>query len=136
MSNHHSKRDIDVQKIKVKNVFFEFSALSYICPYIYFYNTDNNVYGCLLSIYMYIMYIGTTNSQIGIPHQREHCKTAPRDCCLSLKPYYIFWTIHLSQHKNMLCSITIIEYNTILTVIYNRSYACLSLTVTYLCYEI
>ena len=31
MSNYYSKRNIDVQKIKVKNAFFEFSALSHIC---------------------------------------------------------------------------------------------------------
>ena len=30
------------------------------------------------------MYIGTTNSQIVIPPQRDQCKTAPHDCCLSL----------------------------------------------------
>ena len=44
MSNYHSKQDIDVQKIKVKNAFFEFSALQHICLCIYFYNTYINVY--------------------------------------------------------------------------------------------
>ena len=47
MSNLYSKRDIDVQKIKikVKNAIFEFSAWSLVCPCIYFYNIYINVYG-------------------------------------------------------------------------------------------
>ena len=34
------------------------------------------------------MYVSTTNSKIVIIPQREHCKSAPHDCCLSLT-YYI-----------------------------------------------
>ena len=35
-SIYHSKRDIDVQKIKVENAIFVFSALSHVFPTIYF----------------------------------------------------------------------------------------------------
>ena len=44
MSNFYIKRDISVQKIKVKNVIFEFPAWSNVCPCIYFYNIYINVY--------------------------------------------------------------------------------------------
>ena len=63
MSHLDSKRDIDVQKIKVKNAIFELLALSHFCPCIYFYNIHINVYGSLLSVQIYIMYIDTTNNQ-------------------------------------------------------------------------
>ena len=39
----HSKRGIDVQKIKVENAFFVFSALSHVFPYIYLYNIYTTV---------------------------------------------------------------------------------------------
>ena len=47
-SIYYSKGDIDVQKIKVKNVFFVFSASSHGFPFIYFYNTYINIYVYLL----------------------------------------------------------------------------------------
>ena len=40
LSIYHSKRDIDVQKIKVENAFFVFSGLSCVFTSIYF----NNIY--------------------------------------------------------------------------------------------
>ena len=43
LSIYHSKRDIDVQKIKVKNAIFVFSALSHVFPTIYFYNIYINI---------------------------------------------------------------------------------------------
>ena len=45
MSNFYSKQDIDVQKINVKNAFFEFSAWSHVYPCIYFYNVYIILYG-------------------------------------------------------------------------------------------
>ena len=62
MSNPFSRRDIDVQKIKVKNTIFEFSDWSHVYLCIYFYNIYINVYGSLLGIPIHIMYIDTTNS--------------------------------------------------------------------------
>ena len=44
LSTYYSKRDIDVQKIKVENTFFVFSASSHVFPFIYFYNIYVNVY--------------------------------------------------------------------------------------------
>ena len=49
MSIYYSKGDIDVQKIKVKNTSFVFSASSHGFPFIYFYNTYINIYVYLLS---------------------------------------------------------------------------------------
>ena len=40
LSIYYSKRDIDVQKIKVGNAFFLFSALSHVFPFIFF----NDIY--------------------------------------------------------------------------------------------
>ena len=62
MSNLYSKRYIHVQKIKVKNYIFEFSAWSHVYLCIYFYNIYINVQGSLLGIQIDIMYIDTTNS--------------------------------------------------------------------------
>ena len=62
MSNPYSKRDIDVQKIKVKNTIFEFLAWSHVYLCIYVYNIYINVYGSLLDIQIHVMYIDTTNS--------------------------------------------------------------------------
>ena len=43
LSIYHSKRDIDVQKIKVEIAFFVFSALSCVFTSIYFYNIYTTV---------------------------------------------------------------------------------------------
>ena len=43
-SIYYSKRDIDLQKIKVENTFFVFSASSHVFPFMYFYNIYINVY--------------------------------------------------------------------------------------------
>ena len=61
MSNPYSTGDIDVQKIKVKNTIFEFSAWSHVYLCMYFYNIYINVWGSLLGIQIHIMYIDTTN---------------------------------------------------------------------------
>ena len=62
LSIYHSKRDIDVQKIKVENAIFVFSALSHVFPTIYFYNIYINICNYKLSIQKHIMQIDTTNS--------------------------------------------------------------------------
>ena len=61
-SIYHSKRDTDVQKIKVENAIFVFSALSHVFPTIYFYNIYINICDYSLSIQKHIMQIDTTNS--------------------------------------------------------------------------
>ena len=61
LSIYQSKRDIDVQKIKVENVFFVFSALTHVFPSIYFYNIYINICDYYLSIQKH-MQIDTTNS--------------------------------------------------------------------------
>ena len=43
LSIYHSKQDIDVQKIKVENAFFVFSALSSVFPTSYFYDIYINI---------------------------------------------------------------------------------------------
>ena len=86
MSIYYIKEDIYVKKIKVKNAFSVFSALSHVYPFIYFYNTYINKYGYQLSILIDIMHVDTTNIKIVITPQREHCKSAPHDCCLSINP--------------------------------------------------
>ena len=58
----HSKRDIDVQKIKVENAFFVFSALSHVFPSIYFYDIYTTVCDKKLSIQKHIIQIDSTNS--------------------------------------------------------------------------
>ena len=47
---YYSKLDIDVQKIKVENAFFVFSALSHVFPFIFFYDIYINVCDYYLSI--------------------------------------------------------------------------------------
>ena len=62
LSIYHSKRDIDVQKNKVENAIFVFSALSHVFPTFYFYNIYINICDYELSIQKHIMQIDTTNS--------------------------------------------------------------------------
>ena len=71
VSIYHSKRDIDVKKIKVEYAFFVYSATS-------------QVYGSLLSIQKCLMQSNTMSSSMAILFQREYCKLTPHDCCLSL----------------------------------------------------
>ena len=61
-SIYDSKRDIDVQKIKVENAIFVFSALSHVFPTIYFYNIYINICDYQLSIQKHIMQLDTTKS--------------------------------------------------------------------------
>ena len=62
VSIYYSKRDIDVQKIKVENAFFVYSAMSHVFLSIFYYDISIIEYGSLLGIQICLMQFNTMNS--------------------------------------------------------------------------
>ena len=95
---YYSNWDIDVQKSKSEKCIFFNSRLRKMSFPLSISTICTSMYMFLLSIGIYIMNTNTTNTYIVIPHQRQHCKLTPYNCCLSL----IICREHFSFHSNQI----------------------------------